>query len=114
VIDHLQERIGLYAPAFAGRSAMKIQKMTTQMIVIRIRLPKDFIGAGSFFMVWNASSQSASHCFRAVAGFDHSVVALAPVRDLLFCAKHLFVGAKIVFVQKIINKCPSQDRQRGK
>jgi len=39
------------------------------------------------------SLQSASHCFRAVAGFNRSLVALAPVRDLLFCAKHLFVAA---------------------
>jgi hypothetical protein len=28
-----------------------------------------------------------------VAGFDRSLVALAPVRDLLFCAKLLFVAA---------------------
>jgi hypothetical protein len=28
-----------------------------------------------------------------VAGFDRSVVALAPVRDLLLCAKDLFVAA---------------------
>jgi hypothetical protein len=42
--------------------------------IIRMRLPKDFIGASSFFfMVWNASSQSASHCFRAIAGVDRSV-----------------------------------------
>jgi hypothetical protein len=89
--------------------------MTRQISVIKIRLPKDFMGAVSFFfMVWNASLQSASHCFRAVAGFDRSLVALAPVRNLLFCAKHLFIAAKIVFVQKMMGKCPSQDRQRGR
>jgi hypothetical protein len=38
-MDHLQERIGLYAPACAGRNAMKIQKMTTQIVVIKMRLP---------------------------------------------------------------------------
>jgi hypothetical protein len=37
--------------ACAGRRAMKIQKMTRQITVIKIRLPKDFIGAASFFMV---------------------------------------------------------------
>jgi hypothetical protein len=43
VIDHLQERIGLYAPACAGRSAMKTQKMTMQITVIKMMLPKVFI-----------------------------------------------------------------------
>jgi hypothetical protein len=31
-----------------------------------------------------------------VVGFDCLLVARTPVRDLLFCAKHLFVAAKIV------------------
>jgi len=39
--------------------------------------------------------------FAPLPGLIALLVALAPVRDLLFCAKHLFVGAKIVFVQKI-------------
>jgi hypothetical protein len=36
--------------AAAGRIAMKIQKMTTQIVVIRIRLPKDFIGLERIFV----------------------------------------------------------------
>jgi len=35
--------------AFAGRSAMKIQKMTRQISVMRMRLPRDFSGVKRIF-----------------------------------------------------------------
>ena len=44
--------------------------------------------------------------FAPLPGFFTLLVALAPVRDLLFCAKHLFIAAKIVFVQKNDGKMP--------
>jgi hypothetical protein len=50
--------------------------------------------------------------FAPLPGLIALLVALAPVRDLLFCAKHLFVPAKIVFVQKIDLGTQRQRRRR--
>ena len=82
---------------------MNTQKVTTQIAVIRIMLPLVFIAVTPLarHRAWHRdrckyAAATASPCrARAVGGaLVHFLVALVPERDLLFCAKHLFVAAK--------------------